>query len=102
MVVRDDLDINFNWGYGSPAASVVSDNFSVRWTRSLDLIPGRYRFTVSHDDGLRLWAGSTLLFDRWFEQTAAVRQAEIDWPGGVMPVRVEYYERGGLAEANVS
>ncbi len=103
VLVRDDLDINFNWGYGSPAPGTVgSDNFSVRWTRSLELIPGRYRFTVSHDDGLRLWAGNTLLSDRWFEQTAAVRQAEIDWPGGVMSVRVDYYERSGLAQATVS
>jgi hypothetical protein len=103
VMVRDDADINFNWGAGSPAPGLVgNDNFSVRWTRSLDLSPGRYRFTVSHDDGVRLWAGNVLLIDRWFDQTVSTQQAEIDWPGGVMPVKMEYYERSGLAQANLS
>jgi hypothetical protein len=103
ILVRDDANIDFNWGNGSPAWGLVtSDNFSVRWTRSLDLLPGRYRFTVSHDDGVRLWAGGVLLIDRWFDQTVATEQAEIDWPGGVMAVRMEYYERSGLAQANLS
>jgi hypothetical protein len=102
-LTRDDADINFNWGNGSPAPGIVSsDNFSVRWTRSLDLTPGRYRFTISHDDGARLWAGGVLVMDRWFDQAAAVRQAEIDWAGGVMPVRLEYYDHTGLAQASLS
>jgi hypothetical protein len=103
VLVRDDPSINFHWGAGSPQWGVVdSDNFSVRWTRSLDLSPGRYRFIVSHDDGVRLWVGGNLLIDRWFDQTASTQQAEIDWPGGVMPVKMEYYERSGLALADLS
>jgi hypothetical protein len=102
-LVRDDANVNFNWGLGSPAPNIVSrDNFSVRWAQSLDLPAGRYRFTVSHDDGLRLWAGGALLIDRWFDQAAATRQVEVEWAGGVMPVQMEYYERSGLAQVNVS
>jgi hypothetical protein len=102
-LVRDDANINFDWGIGSPAPGIVaSDNFSVRWTRSLDLTPGRYRFTVSHDDGVRLWADNVLLVDRWYDQSVTTQQAEIDWPGGVMPVRLDYYEHNGPAQANLS
>src|SRR5690606_2207379 len=37
-LVRDDASVNFNWGAGSPAAgTIVADNFSVRWTRNLNL-----------------------------------------------------------------
>ena len=36
--VRDDTNIAFNWGYGSPWL-LVSDNFSVRWTRTSTLNP---------------------------------------------------------------
>lgn len=103
VLVRDETNINYNWGLGSPAPDrVTRDNFSARWTRSLDLPAGRYRFTISHDDGARLWAGGVLLVDRWFDQSASVRQVEIDWPGGVMPVKMEYYERNGLAQASLS
>jgi len=101
-MVRSDAAISFNWGVGSPAPSVASDNFSVRWTRSLDLTAGRYRFTVSHDDGLRLWAGGVLLVNRWYDQAASTHSAEIDWSGGLMPVKVEYYEHTGLAQASLT
>jgi hypothetical protein len=102
-VVRDDAAINFNWGTGSPAPGIIpNDNFSVRWTRSLDLPAGRYLFTVSHDDGARLWAGNTLLVDRWYDQAVSTQQAEIDWPGGIMPVKMEYYEHTNLAQASLT
>lgn len=103
VLVRDDAAINFDWGTSSPQLGLIpSDNFSVRWTRSLDLSPGRYRFTISNDDGARLWAGNVLLIDRLFVQTATTQQAEIDWPGGVMPIKMEYFEGTGLAQANLS
>jgi len=103
VLVRNDAEVNFNWGTGSPAPGIVtSDNFSVRWTRSLDLPAGRYRFTMSHDDGARLWAGNVLLVDRWYDQAVSTQQAEIDWAGGVMPVKMEYYERNNLAQASLS
>jgi len=51
VMVRDDAQINFNWGLGSPASGIGADDFGVRWTRNLDLAAGRYRFTASSDDG---------------------------------------------------
>jgi len=33
-LVRQDSEINFDWGTGSPDPSIPTDNFSVRWSRS--------------------------------------------------------------------
>ena len=102
-LVRDDEQINFYWGGSSPAwGTVAADDFSVRWTRNLILEPGRYRFTVRADDGVRLWVNNHLLVDRWIDQGATSYNADIDLPGGSIPVRLEYYERVGGAEVSLS
>ena len=43
-LVRDDQEVNFNWGSGSPGSGVNRDVFSVRWTRNLSLSAGHTRF----------------------------------------------------------
>ncbi|MCB9419020.1 MAG: SH3 domain-containing protein [Ardenticatenaceae bacterium] len=100
--VRNDSSIDFNWGGGSPGSGVAADNFSVRWTRDLSLDAGRYRFTTNTDDGVRLWVNNQLIIDKWFDQGATAYSAEIDLPGGTVPIRMEYYERVGGAEAHLS
>lgn len=102
VLVRNDAAIDFNWGRGAPAPSVNADRFSARWTRTLDLVPGRYRFTATCDDGVRLWVGNNLLIDHWYEHASETHSAEVDWPGGKLPVRMEYYEETGLAESRLS
>lgn len=99
---RNDSQVNFNWGGGSPGSGVAADNFSARWTRDVSLDAGRYRFTVTTDDGVRLWVNNTLLIDKWFDQAATTYSADIDLPSGTIPVRMEYYERVGGAEAHLS
>jgi uncharacterized protein YraI len=102
-LVRDEGQPNVNWGYGSPAPGIVgNDYFSVRWTRTLDFIPGRYRFTVTTDDGARLWVNNQLIIDNWRNQPAQPISGQIDLAGGLVPVRLEYYEADVLAEAHLS
>jgi len=60
-LVRDDERIDFDWGYGSPAHGIGDDTFSVRWTQTLDLPAGNYRFVATVDDGARLWVGGLVL-----------------------------------------
>ncbi|MDT8307093.1 MAG: PA14 domain-containing protein [Anaerolineae bacterium] len=103
VAVRDDANINFDWGNGSPVPGVVnSDNFSVRWTRTVNFTPGRYRITATADDGMRVWINNQLLIDQWRDQTATTYTAEVTLPGGALPVRVEYYDHGGGAIARAS
>jgi hypothetical protein len=102
-LVRDDAQINFQWGSGSPAPGTIgSDGFSVRWTRSLNLAAGSYRFSMTVDDGGRLWVNGHLLIDAWKDQAARTYTGSIYLPGGSIPVKMEYYENGGAATALLS
>ncbi len=100
-LVRDDERIDFNWGGGSPGPNVASDNFSVRWSRNINLESGRYRWTATADDGVRLWINGRLLIDKWYDQSETSHSAEIDLPGGPTDVRMEYYEGVGGAVARL-
>jgi hypothetical protein len=102
-LVRDDAQVNFSWGTGSPAPGTIgSDNFSARWTRTLNLNAGNYRFTVTADDGVRLWVNNHLLVDAWLVQAARTYTGDIYLPGGNIDVKMEYFENGGQAVAQLS
>jgi len=96
-VVRNDPAVDFSWGLGAPVNQVAADGFSARWTRTLDFAEGTYRFTLSMDDGARLWVDGQLIIDEW--RDGAAREVSADYPvaRGKRQVRVEYYERTGLA-----
>ena len=100
-LVRNDNQIDFVWD-GAPAAPIQPDQFSVRWTRSVSLEPGRYRFMVTADDGVRLWVNNQLLVDQWHAQPATPYGADIDLPGGSIPIQMDYFEDGGVATAALS
>lgn len=102
-LVRDDAQINFSWGAGSPAPGTIgADGFSVRWTRSLNLAAGSYRFSMTVDDGGRLWVNGHLLIDAWHDQAPTTYSGTIYLPGGSIPVKMEYYENTGGATAQLS
>jgi hypothetical protein len=102
VLVRDDAQINFDWGDGSPAPGVIgADRFSVRWTRTLNLGAGQYRFFATADDGVRVWVNDHLLIDAWRDQAGTTYSGEIYLPGGRVPVKMEYYENMGGAVAKL-
>jgi hypothetical protein len=101
-LVRDDEAIDFDWGEGSPDASISPDTFSVRWTRTLGFTEGNYRFLTSTDDGVRVWVDGGLVVDAWQEmQQPNTHTGEVYLAGGQHTVVVEYFERGGGASAHV-
>ncbi len=104
VMARDDPQISFNWGKGSPAPDKLgTDEFSVRWIRTLNLEPGTYRFTMTVDDGGRLWINDRLLIDAWRVQSARTYTGLIQQsiPGPVQ-VSMEYFENTGLALAQLT
>ena len=100
-ITRDDASIAFDWGSGSPHPAIGSDNFSVRWTRMLDLSAGSYRFWVTVDDGVRLWVDGHLLINQWHDQAATTYSADIYLNSGHHLVQMEYYEHAGVASAKL-
>jgi hypothetical protein len=103
VLVRDDAKIDFRWGAASPAPGIVpADVFSVRWTRTINPGAGNYRFSMTVDDGGRLWVNNHLLIDRWKDQAAQTYTGDIYLPAGNIPIKMEYYENLGDAVARLS
>jgi regulation of enolase protein 1 (concanavalin A-like superfamily) len=104
VLSRVDADVNFSWGGGSPDASVNADNFSVRWIGEVQgQFTEEYTFYVQTDDGVRLWVGDALVIDQWRDQAATeYASAPIALTAGAkIPIKLEYYERGGNAVAQL-
>ncbi len=100
--VRDDRAIDFDWGTGSPDPVIPADNFSVRWTRTLNLNAGTYRFFSSTDDGVRVWVDGSLVIDAWVDQSmSTTRTGDKYLASGPHTIVVEYYEHGVTAGAHV-
>lgn len=97
---RNEDKIDHDWGGGSPNPGVVnSDNFSVRWTRTINLPAGNYRFSATMDDGMRVWIDDQLIIDSWTDSQQHTVTADRFMNAGDHAFRVEYYEAGGQAVA---
>ncbi|MGQ9597802.1 MAG: PA14 domain-containing protein [Anaerolineae bacterium] len=95
--VRNDVNIDFNWGPNSPMKGINPDNFSARWTRRLDFEGGTYRFHVRVDDGARLWVDGELLVDQWHDGSVRAYTADRTLTQGKHDIRLEMYEHTGAA-----
>jgi hypothetical protein len=100
-LVRNDANINFDWGQGAPASQMPVDNFSARWTRTLSFDEGAYRFSARVDDGIKVWVDGLLIIDAW-RTGAPITYAGYIWlSGGPHAVKVEYFEATGGALVGV-
>ena len=99
IMERRDQVIDFDWGTGTPFERLGTDNFSVRWRASLAIpATGPYRFFTTSDDGVRLWVDSELVIEDWSDHSPTEHIASVEFVAGrVVPIQLEYYERGGGA-----
>ena len=97
VMVRNDPSLNFSWGNTSPAEPVAVD-FSVRWTQSLSLTAGIYRFSLTHDDGMRLWIDGVLHADEW-ESCCRTDTVDVPLAAGSRTIVVEFVDLYGAAQA---
>lgn len=98
VLVRSAVTINFDWGLGSPGIRVPSNNWSARWTRSIELPEGTYTFNVRSDDGARVYLDDELIIDNWREQSESLASTTVDVDAGTHTLTVEYYEARGRAD----
>lgn len=101
-IVRDDPVIDFSWDASSPHPLVRNDNFSARWTRTLDFTAGEYTFTFSHDDGARLYVDDVLLSENWCTNCVEEEQVTTNLTAGQHTIRYEMLENEGSAAASLS
>jgi glucose/arabinose dehydrogenase/PKD repeat protein len=105
VLTRNDAVIDFAWGGDGPGAGVPADNFSARWTKSLDLDAseaGTYKFTVTSDDGARLFVDGEKVLDKWIFQSATAHSVILDLTPGAHQIVLEYFEAGGSAVAKLA
>ena len=100
-LVVNDRSPDFNWATGLPATGMPADNFSVRWSRSVNLEAGLYRFHARVDDGVRLWVDDRAVIDHWRDGAVETYWGEIGLLRDRHRIRVEYYERNGPAVIQV-
>ena len=98
---RADTTLSFDWGTGSPDASLPADGFSARWTRTMNFGAATVSFTACADDGVRLWVNNNLLIDQWSDKAITCYTDSI-YVSGDVPVRMEYYENAGFAATRLS
>ncbi len=101
---RTDATVNFDWGTGSPAASVHVDSFSVRWTGQVQATTtGSYVFSTVSDDGVRLWVNGVQVINNWTLHGATTNNSTVVnlTAGQKYAVRMDFFEHTGQATAKL-
>lgn len=97
----DTPTIDFDWGGGSPDASIFGlDQWSARFRRSISFPSGVYTFRVTVDDGARLYIDSTLVIDRWQPREVAVFEYNTALSGS-HTITLEYFESAANARVRL-
>ncbi len=96
-LVRDDPQIDFNWGEGRVAPNLPADHFSARWQRRVSFEAGTYRFFLRMDDGARVLLDNQLILDDWEDGGDRTINVDVTLPAGERAIQVEFYESGGIA-----
>ncbi len=103
-LTRIDATVNTDWGNGSPDPSISVDDFTARWTGTVQpQFNETYTFSTTTDDGARLWVNGQLIIDKWIDQGPTT------WSGSIAlkaqqlyNIRLDYYENGGGAVARLA
>jgi len=102
-VIRIDPVVDFDWNNDSPDPLLPVDFFAVRWTGFVQpLFTEDLTFRTITDDGVRLWVNGSLIIDQWIPQGATEWTGELFLEAGKKyPIRMEFYELGGGAVAQL-
>ena len=93
VLTRTDPQVDFDWNWQSPGPGVQREYFSVRWTGKLYApTSGKYRFSATVDDGVRVWVGGKKVIDEWRKQDDSQFVGEISLNANQLyDLRIEYY-----------
>jgi LysM repeat protein len=96
--VRNSQTVNFNWSTQGPGGGIGGTDFSVRWNRTRSFDPGRYRFNVVTDDGVRVWVDGILIIDEWHDTAPRHYIADRELSAGNHTLQIDYYQNTGGAQ----
>lgn len=103
VLTRTDAAINFLWPENtSPAPGINPNNYSVRWTCTINLpTTSNVIFTVTTDDGMNVLVDGNLILWAFYDQGPTAYAATVNLTAGAHTVRVEYYNRWNAGTAIV-
>jgi hypothetical protein len=91
------LNVNFDWGRGTPSPRVPVNYFSARWQGYFEFNEGSYEFRLRADDGARIFIDGRPVLDRWTNAAGQEHTAMLKPGAGKRLVTIEYYESTGTA-----
>lgn len=104
VLTRTDAEVNFDWGSGSPDASMDAETFSVRWS-GMFLVPetGNYTFSALCSGGMRVYINGVLVLNhsdevstRWVDGTPIFLNQQ-----QAADICIEYQKNSGNAVAKL-
>ncbi|MBC7485254.1 MAG: RICIN domain-containing protein [Cytophagaceae bacterium] len=99
---RTDANVNFDWGTGTPNATVNTDLFSVRWTGQIQPeYTDEYTFYITSDNGRRLWINDQLIVDKWLDDVSENTGKITLTAGQKYEIKLEYFENNGGANCKL-
>lgn len=91
-------DVQFNWGSGSPAEDIPSDNFTALFDQSQRLEAGNYFVQTLADDGVKVEVNGQFLINRWADSDGKIDRALwLNATAGNHSVKTHYYDKSGNA-----
>jgi len=98
VATRVDSQVAFDWHGRPPAEGMAARGWSARWTGTLTApAPGTYTFSLTSDDGGRLYVDGVQVIDNWRPQAATTETGKVTLRAGqAVPIEVDYFQaRGG-------
>ena len=97
VLTRVDSAIGANWSDQPPAPGVNANQWSAKWTGTLTPpVTGEYTFSLTSDDGSRLFVGGAQVIDNWREQGATTETATVTLAAGLaVAIEVDFYQNAG-------
>ncbi len=102
ILTRNSRTINFHWGLGSPDGRVPVDGFSARWASTTNFVGGVYRFTLTVDDGAKVWVDEQQVLDVWKVQAETTYTFDVTIAKGNHVITIEYFDESGTATIQFS
>ncbi len=100
--VRNDGEINFDWGLDRPMDGMPRDNWSVRWIHTEKLEADGYTFKATIDDGCRVWVDGNLVVSEWKEGGKRTAEGDIVLHKGYHVIQMDYFENVSNAYAQLT
>jgi hypothetical protein len=101
VISRNDKDVNFRWQEKAPVVGMARDNFSARWTRSVNFQDGLYRFNAKANDGIRIYIDGKRVLNEWHTSSGTTIYTFDKQLKGKHTIVVEYYDGTGNAIVKV-